>query len=230
MIPMTQSSVPLVARIPRPTKSMFLSALVPALSWFRRLGGPGLIAIGIADGSVIPMPGSVDVLTIILAASNRELWFYYAAMATVGAVAGSYLTYRLGCKGGKEGLAKRLSPSRLQKVQKSFAKEGFMAIFVPALLPPPVPMVPFVLAAGALNYSRRKFLLAITAGRAIRYTALALLASIYGRHILRLIRGYEQPVMWSFVALLMLSMLWALGYYFWKKRHSHLPEQERKVA
>lgn len=209
---------------------MLVSSVVPILSWFRRLGGPGLIAIGIADSSLIPMPGSVDVLTVILAASNRDWWPYYAAMATVGAVIGGYLTYRLGCKGGKAGLAKRLSRSRLETVQKSFAKGGFGAILLPALLPPPVPMVPFVLAAGALNYPRHKFLLALSLGRAIRYTVLALLASLYGRHILRFIRQYEQPVLWSFVALLLLSSLWGVGYYFWRKRQSHLRGQESKAA
>jgi membrane protein YqaA with SNARE-associated domain len=209
---------------------MLLSTLIPVLAWFRRLGGPGLIAIGIADASIIPMPGSVDVLTVILAASNRELWPYYAAMATLGSVIGGYLTYRLGHKGGEEELAKRLSSSRLQKVQESFAKGGFMAIFVPALLPPPVPMVPFVLAAGALNYPTHKFLMALTAGRVIRYTALAFLASIYGRHIPRLIRSYQRPVLWAFVALLVLGTLSGIGYYLWRKRRSHPPERERKAA
>jgi len=102
--------------------------------------------------------------------------------------------------------------------------------FVPALLPPPVPMVPFVLAAGALNYPRRQFLLAITAGRAIRYTLLAMLASIYGRHILRFIRHYQQPVLWAFIALLALSALAGVGYYLWRKHHSQIREHERKAA
>jgi membrane protein YqaA with SNARE-associated domain len=227
---MSQFLMPLATDIQRPNKGMLVSGFIPVVAWFRHLGGPGLIAIGIADSSVIPMPGSVDVLTVILAASNRELWPYYAAMATVGAVVGAYLTYRLGCEGGKEGLAKRLSPERLSKVHRSFEKGGFMAIFVPALLPPPVPMVPFVLAAGALNYPRRQFLLAITAGRAIRYTLLALLASIYGRHILRFIRHYQQPVLWGFLALLVLTALAGVGYYLWRKHHSQIREHERKAA
>jgi membrane protein DedA with SNARE-associated domain len=91
-------------------------------------------------------------------------------------------------------------------------------------------MVPFLLAAGALNYPRHKFLLALTFGRAIRYTVLALLGAIYGRHILRLIRGYEEPVLWSFIAFLVLSTLWGVGYYFWRKRHRSLHREERKAA
>src|SRR5579871_2856042 len=69
-----------------------------------RLGGPGLILLGIADNSFIPMPGSLDVFTIWLSAHDRPHWYYYAFMATVGAVLGGYITYRLAQKGGKEAL------------------------------------------------------------------------------------------------------------------------------
>ena len=40
---------------------------------------------------------------------------------------------------------------------------------VSAILPPPIPTVPFVLAAGALKYGRAKFVAAFTLGRALRY-------------------------------------------------------------
>jgi membrane protein DedA with SNARE-associated domain len=46
-------------------------------------------------------------------------------------------------------------------------------------------MVPFLFAAGAMQYPVRKFLAALTAGRLVRYTILAFLAQKYGRHILR---------------------------------------------
>ena len=57
----------------------------------RRLGGLGLILLGIADSSVIPLTGSMDVLTVYLAARHREPWPYYALMATLGAVIGGVL-------------------------------------------------------------------------------------------------------------------------------------------
>jgi len=50
-----------------------------------QLGGPGLILLGLADNSLIPMPGSMDALTIVLSATRKDLWWYYAVMATVGA-------------------------------------------------------------------------------------------------------------------------------------------------
>jgi membrane protein YqaA with SNARE-associated domain len=154
------------------------------MAWFLHLGGIGLIPLGLLDNSVVPVPGSMDVATILLAARDKRLWFYYAAMATMGSVIGGYLTYRLARKGGKEALGKRFPKEKVQKVLKTFERWGFAAIVVPALLPPPLPLVPFLIAAGAMQYSRTKFLLALTIGRLIRYTVLAFLAARYGRQII----------------------------------------------
>jgi membrane protein YqaA with SNARE-associated domain len=70
--------------------------------WLRRLGGLGLIPLGLLDNSVLPFPGSMDALTIILAANEKRWWPYYAFMATAGSVVGGYLTYRIARKEGKE--------------------------------------------------------------------------------------------------------------------------------
>src|ERR1700688_4444957 len=82
---------------------------VPIWHKLRRLGGPGLVLLGVADNSVIPLTGSMDVLTIWLAARHREPWPYYAFMATLGAVIGGYITYALAHKGGKENMERKLS-------------------------------------------------------------------------------------------------------------------------
>src|SRR5215472_8373878 len=153
------------------------------MRWVARSGGPGLILLGLADNSVIPLPGSMDVLTIVLAANHREFWWYYSLMATVGAVIGGYLTYRLGRAGGKEALEQRLKKKRAEKAYRTFERWGFWAVAVPAVLPPPVPIVPFLLVAGALKYPRQKFLAALTLGRSVRFTVVAFVASHYGRHI-----------------------------------------------
>src|SRR5271170_7946874 len=154
--------------------------------WVFKLGGIGLIPLGLLDSSVIPLPGSMDVLTILLAARDEKLWFYYALMATAGSVVGGFVTYRLARKGGKQALERRISPRRVRKIYRTFERWGFAAVAIPALLPPPMPMVPFLVAAGALQYSLKKFLAALTLGRIVRYTILAFLAARYGRHIVRL--------------------------------------------
>src|ERR1700734_645329 len=137
--------------------------------WFITLGGPGLILLGLLDSSIVPIPGSMDAMTIVLAAHQRTWWPYYAVMATIGSVVGAYITYRLARKQGDKALHARLSQRNAKLVTEPFEKWGFGAIALPALLPPPMPMVPFVIAAGALQYSPKKFLVAMALGRLARY-------------------------------------------------------------
>src|SRR5579872_1911018 len=162
--------------------------------WIYHLGALGFIPLGLIDSSVIPIPGSMDVLTIVLAARDAKLWPYYAAMATVGSVLGAFVTYRLARKSGEKTLERRLSPKTMKKVTKIFEQRGFAAIAIPALLPPPVPMVPFVLTAGAMQYSVKKFLAAMALGRIVRYMILAYLAARYGRKMLPLLAKIGNPI------------------------------------
>lgn len=172
--------------------------------WLRHLGGPGLLLLGLADNSLIPLPGSMDVLTIWFAVHHRKQWFYYAAMATAGSIVGGYLTYRLARRGGKRALQHRLGPGSTRSFSIRFEHWGFWGIFVPALLPPPFPFVPFLLAAGALQYSRKKFLTALTLGRSLRYGILAYLGVLYGRHFLRFFNHYTKP---TFIALIGFALI-----------------------
>jgi len=167
------------------------------MAWVLHLGGIGLIPLGLLDNSVIPLPGSMDVATILLAAREQHLWFYYAAMATVGSVIGGYLTYRIARKGGEEALRKRFPKQKVKKALKTFGRWGFAAIVVPAMLPPPFPIVPFLIAAGAMQYSRTKFLTALAVGRLVRYTILAFLGAIYGREIISLFTHHGYAVLFA---------------------------------
>ncbi|HEY6970870.1 MAG TPA: VTT domain-containing protein [Candidatus Angelobacter sp.] len=196
--------------------------LSPLWSWFERLGGVGLVLLGLVDNSPIPVPGSMDALTVILSAHQKEWWPYYAIMATVGAIVGGYVTYRVAREGGKEGLEKKLSREKAERVYKTFNKYGFWSLFVPALLPPPVPYSPFLIAAGALNYSRHRFFIAVGVGRAIRYTVLAWLGSIYSRQIFHFFHEYYEPMFWTVLALTVLGGI-AAAIYVWKRKREGKP-------
>jgi membrane protein YqaA with SNARE-associated domain len=176
---------------------VFAAVLLASFSWgwLVHLGGPGLILIGLVDNSVIPIPGGIDLLTIVLAASRKDLWWYYALMATVGSVIGAYGSYRLGEKGGEETLRKKVPKAEVERVYRIFKKFGFWAIFVPALCPPPVPIVPFTIAPGILKYSRKRFLMAIGSARLIRYTLVAYLGSRYGGGVFHWLSQYYKPVL-----------------------------------
>jgi membrane protein YqaA with SNARE-associated domain len=186
---------------------------VTAWQQLRRMGGPGLVLLGIADNSVIPLTGSMDVLTIWLAARHREPWPYYALMATLGAVIGGYITYALARKGGKEAMERKLSKKRAAQFSKAFARWGFAAVAIPAVLPPPFPFVPFLLAAGAMQYSRKKFLAALTLGRGIRYTIGAWLGFHYGRHILRFFSRYDKLAIAILIVLAIIGAILSLIQY-----------------
>jgi membrane protein YqaA with SNARE-associated domain len=183
-----------------------IAALAPTAArsvrrWLFHLGGLGLIPLGLLDSSGM-LPGSMDVLTIVLAARAEQLWFYYALMATAGSVIGGFVAYRLARKGGKETLERRFPRRKIDKICKTFERWGFAAIAIPALLPPPVPMVPFVFAAGAMQYPAKKFLAALTLGRIVRYTVLAFLAARYGRQIRTFISQHGHPVLLAVIGLI----------------------------
>jgi len=199
----------------------------------RRLGGPGLIVLGLVDNSLIPLPGGMDAATILLAAAHHEPWWYYAIMATVGALIGGYLTYRLGVHGGENTLQKRLSKRRADQVSRILRRYGFWSISVTAVTPPPMPIVPVLIAAGALQYPRRKFLAALALGRGVRYTLLAYLGHLYGRHILRWLGRYYEPLLYILIALAFVGALAAV-YFWWRHKHTANGRREsrpvRKLA
>lgn len=191
--------------------------------WIQRLGGPGLVLVGLVDNSVVPFPGGMDVFTILLSMSHRELWWYYAIMATIGSALGGYLTYRMGQKGGEETLEKKFSKKRADKIRGIFKKYGFWAIVVGCITPPPVPISPFFIAPGIAKYPLRKFFAAVALGRSARYFLVAYLGSIYGRTVFHWLFRYYRPVLYILLTLTLLGGLAAL--YYWR-RSKRLKQRE----
>lgn len=187
-------------------------------NWLFQLGGLGFIPLGVLDNSVIPLPGSIDLLTLYLSASKEKFWLYYALMATLGSVIGGFLTYRLARKGGKEALERRFPKKKLERVYKAFERWGWGAVAIPAILPPPLPIVPFLLAAGAMQYPVRKFLFALSLGRAIRYTLLAYLAGRYGGQIIHFISQHAHPAFFAGIGLAAVVIVIVLYFVLGKRQ------------
>jgi uncharacterized membrane protein YdjX (TVP38/TMEM64 family) len=185
--------------------------------WIRRLGGPGLILLGLADSApfIDAPPGSVDVSVILLSGHNHESWVYYAFMATVGEVIGGYLTYRLARKGGQETLERKVGKPRAEKIYRGFEKRGFMTVFTGAILPPPFPFSYVPMAAGVMQYPGKKFLSALTAGRAVRFFAIAYLGRIYGRQIISFFSRHYRQSLYVLITLAVMAGIGALVYFKW---------------
>jgi len=180
--------------------------------WLIGLGGVGLFFVSIIDSSVIPLPlpGSTDLLLLVLVTHKPAQWWLFALIAVAGALVGGYFSYRLACKGGMA-LLERYVPVRFRKRLTLWVQNNpVLAIGVPALLPPPVPLTPFVIAAGALDMPRKKFLWAFGIGRTVRYFLVAWLGQHYGRHLIRLWRQYfgesTATVVIIFVVLIVLTI------------------------
>src|SRR3954470_6828576 len=119
---------------------------------------------------------------------------YYAAMATLGSVAGCYVIYYLANKGGEAFLKKRLSSGSTKRALALYKRHGLLALMVPALLPPPAPFKLFVLMAGVAQLRPLAFVTAIAVARGVRYVALGFLAIRYGDAALELMQTHGRQV------------------------------------
>ena len=150
----------------------------------------GALVLGALDATMVFfLPFGIDALVIYLSARNGMLFWIYPLLATAGSVTGAALTYWIGLKGGELGLERLIPRSRLERFRKRVEKGGAVAMAVPALLPPPFPLTPFVLTCGALKTNRWIFFPTFTAMRLIRFGSEAALARIYGRGVLRLLES-----------------------------------------
>ena len=188
--------------------------------WVLRFGGFGLIVIGVLDNSIIPLTGSMDVLTIWLAASHKEWWAYYALMATAGGVLGGYITYAIARKGGEEALERKFDRNRADKVLKRFRRWSFWSVVVGAILPPPFPLVPLLVAAGGSQYSKKKFLAALTLGRGVRYSIVAGFGRLYERQIDSFFSKYYKPAVLVLVGIAVIGGVFTLLEYLRSRKKS----------
>ena len=169
------------------------------LSTLRHLGAAGLFFLAILDSSPIPTFAGPDILTAILAASHRPLWYEFAATATAGSVLGAYFTFRIARRAGSAYLDQKFKKGRVGKFLKLFKRWGTGTLAASAAIPLPTPTSMFFAAAGASNYPKGKFLTVVTVARAVRYFGIAFIAGHYGRHFLRVLRHPIQH--WGWLAL-----------------------------
>jgi membrane protein YqaA with SNARE-associated domain len=191
------------------------------LRWLASFGGLGVFAVAIVDSSVIPLPlpGSTDFLLLLLAAHRgttaiAAIWLAFCAIA--GSLVGGYLTWSAGRKGGEVTLERYVPARILGRIKGWVERHGAWSIGVAAILPPPVPLTPFLLAAGALKVPRGRFLLFYGIARALRYSLLAWLGITYGHVVLRTwtktLGKWSATILWVYCGLLALG----IGFGVWK--------------
>ena len=172
----------------------------PLIHLLLSFGILGVFVVSIVDSSFVPLPipGITDIMTVVLAARKANLILLVAA-GTAGSFLGGFFSYKVGHAGGMAFLEKHVSPRILKPVCGWMERHAILAVALPAVLPPPMPLSPFVLAAGALNMPRKKFLTAFTLSRLVRHSAAAALGVHYGPHVIRIwnamMRKWSTPIL-----------------------------------
>src|SRR4051794_23485071 len=116
------------------------------------LSAPGLVALSALDSSMIFfLPAAVDIAVIVLVARHPQIFWIYPVLATVGSLAGAWVTFHIGKTIGEKSLEYWIPEQRLNSVRARIKDKGAVALAIPGLMPPPFPLTPFVLACGALQ-------------------------------------------------------------------------------
>jgi membrane protein YqaA with SNARE-associated domain len=149
------------------------------------LSSSGLVALSALDSSMLFfLPGAVDAAVVILSARHQEMFWVFPLLATAGSLIGAAVTFWIGRKIGENSLELWISERRLERVKSKIKDRGAIALAVPALMPPPFPLTPFILACGALSVSTPRFFLTLGLMRLVRFGAVSALGLVYGRRIL----------------------------------------------
>ncbi len=213
----------------RAVKSAKASQNAHGLHWLMGFGTMGLFVVSTIDSSIIPLPlpGSTDLLLILLVAHGADPVFA-AIAAFAGSILGGYLTWAAGAKGGEAALHRYLPKRFAKRLTAWVEKNGVLAVTTSALLPPPFPLMPFILASGALGVSRKKFFLSFGLARAFRYALVAWLAAVYGRVMVRAFRhylsGWSTILLWVYLGLMVAAILYGVWKFRRQSRQAGAPQ------
>jgi membrane protein DedA with SNARE-associated domain len=185
--------------------------------WASELGGIGLFILAALDSSFLSFPQVNDLLVIYLSTNYPARMPYYAGMTVLGSLVGCFALFSVTWRGGETFLRKRFSGKRVDRGLALYQRHGLLAVIIPALLPPPVPLKLFVLLAGAAKVAPWKFGAAIAIGRGIRYFGQGYLAVLYGERAAVLVRENGTIVG---IALALFALIVGVSYYLWRRRYA----------
>lgn len=198
------------------------------------LGLFGVFLVSIVDSSFVPLPvpGLTDIMLVLYSAQHANP-FLLVAIATCGSALGGFLSHQAGQSGGMAFIEKRIPPRIFKKVTSWMQSHAILAVALPAILPPPMPLSPFVLAAGALKMSRGKFMGTFTSSRLVRHSIAVWLGFHYGKHVLDFWRKFSAtwgtPILifvWTGILISVSYALWQL----WKSSKANRKEKRAQRA
>ncbi|HLY19111.1 MAG TPA: VTT domain-containing protein [Bryobacteraceae bacterium] len=184
-----------------------LARLTAALIAF---GPIGILVLAFIDSAGIPVASGMDALIIVVSAKTPSRAVLAASMGVLGSLIGNLILF-MGARTGARFIGKAEKESRQQRFRDWFARYGLLTIFIPAMLPIPLPLKVFVISAAICGTPLRTFVAVILLGRCIRYFGEAWLGAQLGEGAGHFLRAYTWHLLAGAVALfaaLYLLVLW----------------------
>lgn len=146
------------------------------------LGPWGVLILAVIDSGGIPLSVGVDALILLLAIRAPETAVLNVTLAVLGSTVGTMLLFYAAQKGGQRYVDREAPESRTGRFRRWFHRYGLLTVFVPAAVPFPMPMKPFVILSGAFGIRPVSIAACVVAGRILRYGGEAWLGVQMGEH------------------------------------------------
>jgi membrane protein YqaA with SNARE-associated domain len=180
------------------------------------LGIPGVIVIAAIDSAGIPMPGGPDAVVMLVSWQRPSLMIVVALAAALGSVIGCYFLYVVGKKGGDVALS-RFDEKKKERVKGWLRRNDMLTVFISVVGPPPFPTKVFILAAGVIHMSWKRFVLAVFVGRFLRFLGEGYLGARFGDHAADILKSYYPTIG---ITLLVVAALFLAARHLMSRKHA----------
>jgi membrane protein YqaA with SNARE-associated domain len=188
--------------------------------------GPyGLLFLSFIDSAGVPIATGMDALLILIAVKAPNQAPLAAVMAVAGSLGGNTILYLAARKGGRRFLAQSQLPGKAHRFRLWFERYGLITIFIPALLPIPMPLKLFVASAGALGTKVRSFLSVIGLARVLRFGGAAWLGVVVGASSAGFVKAHSWHFVLAAVGLFLVLFLLVRLNDHWRGRSSPLANE-----
>lgn len=177
-------------------------------------GPAGILLLSILDSSGIPVAGVFDALLILIAVQRPSVAWLCAGMAVIGSTVGNSMLFWAARKGGG-GFMERATPDgRTARFRRWFRRYGMVTVFIPALVPIPMPLKVFVISAGVTGTALPEFVIVVLVARLLRYFGEAWLGVTLGRESTKFLTTHA----WNFIEGAVLLFVLLYGLILWRDR------------
>ena len=200
------------------------------LHFLKPFGAWGLGGLSLFDSALLPLPVPVDGIVAGYVAADPHRFLLYAFVAAVFSAIGSLLPFYVGRLGGELFLLGKINRERYERLRDRFERQEFLAIMLPAMSPPPMPIKLFEFSAGVFEMKTATFLLAMFLGKLIQFLFFAVLTYVYGPRAMQMVTGglrnHGHLVMIVAGVLLVVVLIWVVRKLFDRRRGTTLPMED----